>query len=155
MRLKYQKEKASNKTQRGYPIGEVSKRVNLSQKTIRDYEKMGLICPVREPRTRNRIYTGFEIEQIRHITYLIHNEGFTLACLRRIFQLSPCWNIFDCQDKDRCPAYLHSPSIPCYEIRLEEGTLCSGSCEQCAVYINRSFKKKRILKGPAPSNASS
>ena len=131
----------------GYAIGEVSKIVNLSQKTIRDYEKMGLIKPKREPRTNNRVYSAFEIEQIQLITHLIHKEGFTLRCLQRILQLAPCWNIFDCTVKEKCPAYRNS-SIPCYETREKEGTLCSGSCEQCAIFINRFFKKEKVLGRP-------
>lgn len=132
---------------RGYPIGVVSKKVNLSQKTIRDYEKMGLIKPIRAPRTNNRIYSGFEIDQIQHISNLIHNEGFTLSCLRSILRLAPCWNIFDCKVKETCPAYEHSHA-PCYQTRKNRETLCSGSCEQCAIYINRSSKKKKVLERP-------
>jgi len=119
----------------GYFIGQVSVMVNLSQKTIRDYEKMALLKPRRAPRTNNRIYSFFEVEQIRRITHLIHNEGFTLPCLRQILRLAPCWNIFDCEAKKRCPAYEYT-DIPCYETRKIRGTLCSDSCEHCAVYIS-------------------
>ena len=133
----------------GYPIGDVSKKVNLSQKTIRDYEKIGLIKPRRDPRTNNRIYSDFEIKQIRHISNLIHKEGFTLPCLKRLLQLAPCWNIFGCEVKEHCPAYQFS-STPCYEIRKERGTLCEGSCDQCAVYINSHSKKEKVLARPMP-----
>ena len=134
-----------------YPIGIVSNRVNLSQKTIREYEKTGLIKPRREPRTNNRIYSDFEIAQIQHITRLIHEEGFTIPCLLRILQLAPCWNIFDCKVKKKCPAYKYSPN-PCYTTRKRKGTLCSGSCDQCAVYINRSSKKEKVLERPGSSD---
>ena len=132
---------------REYSIGAVSRLVDLSQKTIRDYEKIGLIKPRREARTNNRIYSDFEIEQIRQISYLIHNEGFTLPCIRRLLQISPCWNIFNCDVKEKCPAYQYAPT-PCYETRKKNETLCSGACEQCAVYINSASKKDRVLKGP-------
>ena len=131
----------------GYAIGDVSKRVDLSQKTIRDYEKMGFIKPRRNPRTNNRIYSDFEIEQIRQISHLIHNEGFTVPCIQRLLQLAPCWSIFDCEIKEKCPAYENAP-MPCYKTRKERETLCSGACEQCAVYINRSSKKEKVLEGP-------
>ncbi len=121
--------------------------VNLSQKTIRDYEKMGMIKPKRDLRTNNRIYSDFEVEQIRHITYLLHRKGFTLQCLRRIFQLAPCWNIFDCEVKERCPAF-QSPALPCYEIRKTRETLCAGACEQCGVFINRAGKREKVLERP-------
>ena len=132
---------------REYSIGAVSRVVDLSQKTIRDYEKMGFIKPRRDPRTNNRIYLDFEIEQIRQISRLIHKEGFTLPCIKRLLQLAPCWNIFDCVVKEKCPAYEFAPA-PCYETRENKETLCSGACEQCAVYINRSSKKEKILEGP-------
>jgi len=129
----------------GYTIGDVSGIVHLSQKTIREYERMGLIKPRRAPRTNNRIYSDFEIEQIRQITRLIHKEGLTLAGIQRLLQLAPCWNIFNCGLKERCSAY-EFPLRPCYEVRKEKETMCSGSCEHCAVYINRSSKKVKLLK---------
>jgi DNA-binding transcriptional MerR regulator len=132
---------------REYSIGVISRLVDLSQKTIRDYEKIGLIKPRRDPRTNNRIYSDFEIEQIQQISHLIHNEGFTLPCIKRLLQLAPCWNIFDCEVKEKCPAYEYTPT-PCYETREKKETLCSGACEQCAVYINRSSKKDKVLQGP-------
>jgi hypothetical protein len=131
----------------GYPIGTVSIRVNLSQKTIRDYEKIGLIKPKREPRTNNRIYSDFDVAQIQRITHLIHHEGFTLPCIRRLLQLAPCWNIFDCEVKENCPAHKNA-NPPCYETREKDGTLCSGNCEQCAVYLNRTSKIEKVLVGP-------
>ena len=132
---------------REYSIGAVSRLVDLSQKTIRDYEKMGFIKPRRDPRTNNRIYSDFEIEQIRQISHLIHNEGFTLPCIKLLLQLAPCWNIFDCEVKEKCPAYEYTPT-PCYETREKKETLCIGACEQCAVFINRSSKKRKVLEGP-------
>ena len=130
-----------------YLIGEVSQFVNLSQKTIREYEKIGLIKPQREPRTNNRLYSDFEVEQIRHITYLIHEEGFTLPCIKRILELAPCWNIFNCEVKEQCSAYLFAPQ-PCYKIRKDRETLCAGTCTECAVFLNRSRTILRILRGP-------
>ncbi len=136
-----------NQGSREYSIGAVSRVLDLSQKTIRDYEKMGMLKPKREPRTNNRIYSDFEIEQIRQISHLIHNEGFTLPCIQRLLQLAPCWSIFDCEVKEKCPAYENAP-MPCYKTRKKRETLCSGACEQCAVYINRSSKKQKVLEGP-------
>ena len=148
MFLHGEKQKDTNKEEKGrYPIGFVSQVVKLSQKNIRDYEQMGLIKPRRDLRTNNRIYSDFEIEQIKHITHLIHNEGLTLSCIRRIIQLAPCWNIFACEVKENCPAYKYA-NMPCYEVREKWETCCAGPCDQCVVYINRVFGKKKVLKGP-------
>lgn len=131
-----------------YSIGDVSGIVGLSQKTLRDYEKVGLLCPARQPRTNNRVYTDYEIDQIERISFLMHEEGFTLPCLVRLLQLAPCWRIFDCEIKDRCNAYL-KPHEPCYVVRNEYGTLCDGTCEQCAIYINRTDRTGKLLHRPA------
>jgi DNA-binding transcriptional MerR regulator len=131
-------------------ISSVSSKVNLSQKTIREYEKMGLVKPRREPRTNNRIYSDYDIAQILQISYLIHNEGFTLPCLKRLLQLAPCWNVFNCEGKEDCSAYKYFDR-PCYETRKIEETCCDDSCDRCAIYVNRSAKAGKILESPLPA----
>ena len=90
-------------------INEVSRLVNLSQKRIREYEKEGFIKPLREKNTNNRLYSNFDVSQINQINSLIHDRGFTLACLRNLMVLAPCWNIFDCNKKEACPAFQLPP----------------------------------------------
>jgi hypothetical protein len=126
-------------------INEVSRLVNLSQKRIREYEKEGFIKPLREKNTNNRLYSNFDVSQINQINSLIHDRGFTLACLRNLMVLAPCWNIFDCDKKEACPAF-QLPWRPCYEVREYRGTLCEGPCSRCAVYLNRAVKREKILE---------
>jgi DNA-binding transcriptional MerR regulator len=135
----------SRRNTKVYLINEVSRRVNLSQKRIREYEREGFIKPMRERRTNNRLYTDFDIAQIRRINQLIHDEGFTLACLRKLLVHAPCWNIFDCQNRTECPAYKKQHAA-CYEIRKSEKIPSSSSCEQCAIYLNRNVRKDKILE---------
>ncbi len=132
-----------------YLINDVSRLVNLSQKRIREYEKEGFVKPIRENSTNNRLYSEFEISQIQRINALIHDRGFTLACLKNLLVLAPCWNIFDCQVKEQCSAYL-LPWRPCYEVREYRETSCNGPCERCAVFLNRDIQKEKILE-PFPS----
>ena len=130
-------------------INEVSRLVNLSQKRIREYEKEGFIKPQREKNTNNRLYSPFDVAQINQINSLIHDRGFTLACLRNLMVLAPCWNIFDCPKKEECPAF-QLPWRPCYEVRESGYTLCNGPCDRCAVFLNRNVKREKILhKVPA------
>ncbi len=126
-------------------INEVSKSVNLSQKRIREYEKEGFIKPLRDPATNNRLYTDFDILQIKRINQLIHEEGFTLACLRNLLVQAPCWNVFECKDKLDCPAY-RNPHTPCYEVRKTADTAFNGACERCAIFINRNVPRIKILE---------
>ena len=142
--LKNKKGKSPEIQSGEYSIGTVSRMVNLSQKTLRDYEEMGLIKPKRAPFTNNRIYSDFEVAQIKRISYLIHNRGLTLPSIRSLLRLAPCWNVFDCKVRDSCPAYA-SPHIPCYEIREKKETLCETTCEQCGVFLNRQLSKSNVL----------
>ena len=128
-----------------YMINEVSRQVNLSQKRIREYEKEGFINPDREPKTNNRLYSEFEVTQIKRINYLIHERGFTLSCLRQLLLLAPCWNIFGCAMKEDCSAF-QSPHEPCWKVRETHETLCSGPCGKCAIFINRDGDKMPVLQ---------
>lgn len=130
-----------------YLINDVSLMVNLSQKRIREYEKEGFVKPVREARTSNRIYDPFDILQIKRVNYLLHEKGFTLACLRKLLALAPCYKIFCCKKKETCPAYLN-PHRPCWEVRSEikDSGGCQPHCCRCAVYLNRSVAVEKILE---------
>ncbi len=145
-RAKYQRKRQGDGR---FLINEVSRIVNLSQKRIREYEKEGFIKPSREESTNNRLYSDFEVAQIQRINALIHERGFTLACLKNLLVLAPCWNIFDCAEKEHCSAY-QLPWRPCYVVREYRETRCTGPCEQCAVYLNRDVKKERILLPTPP-----
>src|SRR5512147_1941561 len=126
-----------------YLINEVSRLINLSQKRIREYEKEGFLKPLREKNTNNRLYSPFDIDQIGQITKLIHERGFTLACLKNFLAHAPCWNIFDCKEKEACPAY-QLPWQPCFEVPKDKPG--QRSCSQCPIFLNRDFKKERILE---------
>lgn len=131
-----------------FMINEVSKKVNLSQKRIREYEKEGFIKPDREQRTNNRLYSDFDVEQVKRINYLIHAKGFTLACLRQLLNMASCWNVFDCKARYDCAAY-KNPYEQCWKTREKLETKCAGPCGRCAIYLTRSKfgKKEKILEG--------
>jgi hypothetical protein len=126
-------------------INDVSRKVNLSQKRIREYEKEGFIKPDRDPNTNNRLYSEFEIQQIKRINFLIHERGLTLACLRVLMVMAPCWNIFGCAKASECSVY-HYPHEFCWKVRETEPVKCPGPCEKCAIYINRDFRSEPIFE---------
>lgn len=127
---------------RYYLIEEVARKVKLSQKRIRDYEREGFISPIRDERTKNRLFTEFEVNQIRRINYLIHKKGFTIKSLKQLFKYAPCWEIFQCKEKDSCVAYQNLRE-PCW--KLTKMCNCKRPCENCVVYLMRSVKKEKLL----------
>lgn len=129
-----------------YLINDVSQRVGLSQKRLREYEKEGLIKPVRDPNTNNRRYTEKDIGNILRIKALIHKHGFTLSSLQYMVANLACWVVFGCKKKASCPAYA-SPLTPCY---LTAGKSMDGKnrrdCKSCPVYLNRNVQKLQLLE---------
>ncbi len=55
---------------RTYPIGELSRRVNLSQRTIRYYEEIGLLHSVRRIENGKRVFTDDDVRRLKFINRL-------------------------------------------------------------------------------------
>ena len=53
-----------------YPIGALSKMVNLSQRTIRYYEEIGLLHSVRRIENGKRVYTDDDVRRLKFINRL-------------------------------------------------------------------------------------
>ncbi len=53
-----------------YPIGELSRMVNLSQRTIRYYEEIGLLQSVRRIEHGKRVYTDDDVRRLKFINKL-------------------------------------------------------------------------------------
>jgi MerR family transcriptional regulator, repressor of the yfmOP operon len=136
----------SNGQGKTYLINEVSQKVGLSQKRIRDYEKAGFIKPLRAPRTNNRLYVDSDIKRLIRVKELIHNHGFTLTCLRYYLLSTPCWTIFGCPNKTSCRAY-QNPHTPCYKaVMQQEDSSNDERCNSCPVYMNRNVEKLTLLE---------
>jgi DNA-binding transcriptional MerR regulator len=53
-----------------YPIGELSRMVNLTQRTIRYYEEIGLLQSVRRIENGKRVYTDDDVRRLKFINRL-------------------------------------------------------------------------------------
>ncbi len=58
------------KERKYYQIGEVAKLVNLSQRTIRYYEEIGLLNSIRRIEAGRRVYTDDDIRRLKFIKRL-------------------------------------------------------------------------------------
>ena len=56
--------------QETYSIGELSRTVNLSQRTIRYYEEIGLLHSVRRIENGKRVYTDDDVRRLKFINRL-------------------------------------------------------------------------------------
>ncbi len=131
-----------------YKIEQVSRMTGLSQKRIRDYEKEGLIKPARHPNTNDRLFSQFDVKQIRRIKSLIHERGFTIPALRQLLIMAPGWNVFQCREKENCKAF-KSPHEPCWEVRrVGNKGHYQKFCTVCPIYLARKTGKIRLLEKP-------
>ena len=64
--------------QRTYSIGELARKVDLSQRTIRYYEEIGLLHSVRRIENGKRVYTDDDVRRLKFINRL-KVLGLTLA----------------------------------------------------------------------------
>ncbi len=46
-------------------IGQVSKELGISQRRIIEYEKVGLLKPDRQEQTNDRLFSDFDVRQVR------------------------------------------------------------------------------------------
>ncbi len=60
----------SAETPKTYPIGELSRMVNLTQRTIRYYEEIGLLQSVRRIENGKRVYTDDDVRRLKFINRL-------------------------------------------------------------------------------------
>lgn len=68
-----------------YVISVASQLTGLHPQTLRQYDRLGLVCPVRVG-GRNRLYSARDIERLREIARL-SAEGLSLAGIQRVLHL--------------------------------------------------------------------
>lgn len=130
-----------------FKVGQVAREVEMSIKRILEYEKEGLIKPLRRESSNHRLFSEFEIRQIKRIKHLIHKRGFTLASIKHLLNMAPCWIVLDCDSWESCPAYSH-PNEKCWKIKkqLEVECKCMGTCERCPVYLVKDFNTEPLFE---------
>ena len=71
-----------------YPIGELSRMVNLSQRTIRYYEEIGLLQSIRRIEHGKRVYTDDDVRRLKFINKLkvLGLSLAEMAALERIYR---------------------------------------------------------------------
>jgi DNA-binding transcriptional MerR regulator len=131
-----------------YKINQVSRMTGLSQKRIRDYEKEGLIKPARHPNTNDRLFSDFDVKQIKRIRSLIHERGFTIPALKQLLTMARGWDVYQCREKENCDAF-NNPHKQCWEIRRQgNGDYYREFCTVCPIYLARKRVKIQLLEKP-------
>lgn len=89
-----------------YKISSAAEILDLHPRTLRNYEKAGLVKPQR--RGQWRYYSKRDIAWIRCLFFMIHEKGINITSIARLLKYAPCWAIADCptEKRQRCPVAL-------------------------------------------------
>jgi MerR family transcriptional regulator/heat shock protein HspR len=117
-----------------YSIGEAADILGVSVPTLRLYEREGLIIPLRKS-SGHRLFTGRDIERIRCLRETINTKKVSIAGIKRLFSLLPCWKIKNCPIEARvqCPAFLCNEGA-CWTLRGKARKCAAAECRECPVY---------------------
>jgi MerR family transcriptional regulator/heat shock protein HspR len=121
--------------QRLYTIGEAADLIGVSVPTIRMYEREGLILPFRKA-SRHRLFAERDLERIRSIRRTINTEKVSIAGIRRLMSLVPCWKMNGCSEEEKatCPRFATNGS-PCWMLSGKTWQCKSDECRNCGVYM--------------------
>lgn len=120
-----------------YPISSAAKLLDISVHTLRMYEKEGLIVPFKKE-SSHRLYSNSDIERLKCIRQGINEYKISIAGIKAIYSLIPCWDIVKCSEDDRnnCNSFNeHTKPCWCY---AHENTCRERKCRECDVYKKHS-----------------
>ena len=124
-----------------YTIGIVAELIGVSEQTLRNYEKQGLIKPAR--RNKNRFYSDNDIKWINCLRDLLYNKKISLVGIKKLLNYAPCWELTDCPEeiKEICSAHINRTK-PCWELNTMKCKNKKGNlCGDCIVYLSKSKGK--------------
>lgn len=127
-----------------YPISAAAKLLNISVHTLRMYEREGLIVPFKKE-TNHRLYSKADIERLSCIRRAINESKISIAGIKTIYSLIPCWKILGCSEEERkeCEAF-SSHSQPCWSFDHKNNLCEDRECRDCTVY--KDFNECKVIK---------
>ena len=117
-----------------YPISGAAKILDISVHTLRMYEREGLILPFKKE-SSHRLYSRADIERLKCIRKAINESKISIAGIKTVYSLIPCWEITKCSKSDRenCDAFKTHTS-PCWTFKHSYNICERKVCRQCDVY---------------------
>ncbi|MBU0679901.1 MAG: MerR family transcriptional regulator [Proteobacteria bacterium] len=102
-----------------FTIGVAAKMLEVHPRTLRIYEQEGLIRPIRKGKWR--YFTMDDMKWIECLRSMIHEQGISIAAIKKLLQYTPCWNITECSfdKRKQCTAFMSSGLVP-RKIEIEQ-----------------------------------
>jgi len=117
-----------------YTIATAADLLGLHPRTLRLYEQAGLMRPARK--NNRRFYSNSDLEWIRVIRHLIHDQGLNQQGLRRMLAMVTHWRVMEGDPPygEVCKARA-SRTEPCWEANERNGHSQDLACYKCPVYL--------------------
>lgn len=117
-----------------YTISTAAELLGISIHTLRMYEREGLVLPFKKE-SGHRLYSDDDIDRIRCIRKAINETKISIAGIKTIYSLIPCWKLIGCPDekKVKCQAF-NSHSQPCWTFQHNGNVCATNDCKKCTVY---------------------
>ncbi|MBM2814797.1 MAG: MerR family transcriptional regulator [Ignavibacteria bacterium] len=119
-----------------YAIGVVAQLLDVSVHVIRMYEMEGLIIPFKKD-SRHRLYSNNDITRLKCIRSGINEHKLSIASIKTLYSMIPCWSIKNCSPEERnvCEAFSGS-NLPCWSYKHKNNLCELQECKNCEVYTN-------------------
>lgn len=117
-----------------YSIGSVARRLEVSVQTLRLYEAEGLILPGKSDGGQRR-YSESDVARLECIREAISAQKMSIAGIRHMQALVPCWSLVKCSDAERnaCPAFREHDG-GCWTYKHTDNACSDRECRTCEVY---------------------
>ena len=117
-----------------FSIGSVARMLQVSVQTLRLYEAEGLILPGKSSGGQRR-YSRADVERLECIRQAITEQKISLAGIRHMQSLVPCWQLVKCtaEERDRCPAFQNHDG-GCWTYHHLNNSCATRECRTCDVY---------------------
>ena len=88
-----------------FSIGTAANMLEVHPRTLRIYEKEGLITPLRKG--QRRYYSLNDIQWVTCVRSMIHDQGISIAGIKKLLDYTACWNIVNCplEKRKNCTAF--------------------------------------------------
>lgn len=125
-----------------YPLRVAAQLVGLGPRTLRVYEEARLLEPARAGAGNRRMYSEQDLQWLRCIRDMIHEEGLTVVAIRRLLDLIPCWEL------RRCDPQTALECAPCQNVpqMAREGLPATAPAPAPQVPVEADFAGKIRIK---------
>ena len=117
-----------------FPISVAAKLLDVHPRTLRIYEEEGLLKPARQG--NKRYFSHDNIEWVRCLRDLIHEEGISIPGVKKLLDLTPCWEIKKCsrEVRERCTSFVDRAQ-PCWQSARTVCARVPSLCESCDIFV--------------------